>query len=225
MVELVENPAQSPATATITVAIVEDDSRVRQSLAVLIDGSPGFSCAGTYEDAETALEKIPLAPPSVVLMDINLPNISGVECVQRLKFRCPDLNVIMLTVHEDEDVIFKALQAGANGYLLKRTPSSEILDAIAEVHKGGAPMTSSIARKVIQSFHPGRGNLPEGTGLTNREAEILQALAKGFMYKEIAAQLSVSFETIHSHVRSIYKKLQVRSRTQAVAKFLENKVR
>lgn len=220
-----ESPTQtqSATASTITVAIVEDDSRVRQSLAVLIDGSPGFSCAGAYADAEAALEQIPLTPPSVVLMDINLPTLSGVECVQRLKSICSDVNVIMLTVHEDEDVIFKALQAGANGYLLKRTPSSEILIAIAEVHKGGAPMTSSIARKVIQSFHHGKGNLPEGMGLTAREADILQALAKGFMYKEIAGQLSLSYETIHSHVRSIYKKLHVRSRTEAVAKFFEKR--
>src|SRR5687768_14747812 len=123
MLDLMSPPAQKPASTT-SVAIVEDDPRVRNSLAILIDGAPGFCCAGAYADAETALDQIPSSPPDVVLMDINLPKISGVECVQKLKFRCPDLNIIMLTVHEDEDVIFKALQAGANGYLLKRTPSS-----------------------------------------------------------------------------------------------------
>lgn len=215
--------AQAPLTS---VAVVEDDSRVRESLCVLIEGANGFTCSGTYSTAEKALNAIPKAPPSVVLMDIHLPDISGIECVQRLKAACPTLMVIMLTVHEDDDAIFRALQAGANGYLLKRTPPTEILDAISEVHRGGAPMSSSIARKVIQSFHqepPKAAKDAEALTLTSRERAILELLAKGYFYKEIAAELGIQYETVHTHVRSIYQKLHVRSRFQAVAKFFGQK--
>ena len=214
---------QDTQTTLTTVAVVEDDQRVRESLSVLIGGADGFACTGAYATGEAALENIPQAPPNVVLMDINLPKISGIECVQRLKVACPNLMVIMLTVHEDDEMIFKALQAGANGYLLKRTPPGEILDAISEAHRGGAPMSSSIARKVIQSFHQEPSKIAQGaelTALTSREREVLELLAKGYLYKEIAASFGIQFETVHTHVRSIYHKMHVRSRSEAVAKFL-----
>ena len=214
---------QNASSAVMTVAIVEDDDRVRNSLSMLIHGTPGFSCLGAYADAETALRDIPAAAPKVVLMDINLPKISGIECVQRLKSSCPDLNILMLTVHEDDETIFEALEAGANGYLLKRTPSAEILQAIADVRNGAAPMSSSIARKVIQSFHSAKVDFPKGSNLTERESEILKYLAKGYLYKEIAEHFDVRYETVHSHIRSIYEKLQVRSRTEAVTKYLKKK--
>jgi DNA-binding NarL/FixJ family response regulator len=214
---------QETRTTLTTVAVVEDDQRVRDSLSVLIGGANGFTCAGTYATGEAALEGIPKSPPNVVLMDINLPKISGIECVQRLKAVCPTLMVIMLTVHEDDDAIFKALQAGANGYLLKRTPPGEILDAISDAHRGGAPMSSSIARKVIQSFHQDPSKVAqstESTALTAREREVLELLAKGYLYKEIGALFGIQFETVHTHVRNIYQKMHVRSRSEAVAKFL-----
>jgi DNA-binding NarL/FixJ family response regulator len=190
---------------------------------ILINGTPGFSCLGAYADAETALDDIPATPPKVVLMDVNLPKTSGIECVQRLKSSCPDLNILMLTVHEDDETIFEALQAGADGYLLKRTPSAEILQAIADVRNGAAPMSSSIARKVIQSFHSAKVDFPRGSNLTEREAEILKYLAKGYLYKEIAEHFELSYETVHSHIRNIYHKLHVRSRTEAVTKYLKKK--
>ena len=205
----------------INVAIVEDDDRVRESLCLLIQGAEGFSCAGTYHSAETAISGLTAAPPpDVVLMDINLPKVSGIDCVLQLRIRFPKLNVLMLTVHEDDDAIFRALQAGASGYLLKRTPPGDILKAVQEVYAGGAPMTSSIARKVLQSFQQPAPTLPQTEKLTPREAEILDLLSKGYLYKEIAAQLKIQFDTVHSHIRNIYEKLEVRSRTEAVARYL-----
>ena len=216
----------TPQSSVTTVALVEDDSRVRESLCVLIEGAAGFKCVGAYPNATAALEEIPKLLPSVVLMDINLPGVSGVQCVRRLKLASPELLVIMLTVNEGDDMIFQALQAGANGYLLKRTPPGQILEAISEVHRGGAPMSSSIARKVIQSFHQDaprpRTGLPlADITLTPRERTILELLTKGFLYKEIAAELTIQFETVHTHVRSIYQKLHVRSRSEAVARYFQ----
>ena len=183
----------------INVAIVEDDERVRESLCMLIQGTDGFMCTGTYESAEAALQGLPEQPPDVVLMDINLPQASGIECVRKLRARCPELNVMMLTVHDDDDAIFRALQAGAHGYLLKRTPPGEILTAIEEINAGGSPMTSSIARKVLQSFQrtPALGPAEK---LSPREHEILDLLVKGYLYKEIAEQLSISVRTVEKHV-------------------------
>ena len=223
MVTVMSDPVQNASPTVTTVAIVEDDDGVRNTLSVLIDGTPGFSCRGAYSSAEAARKEIPQAQPTVVLMDINLPKMSGIECVRKLKTLCPALNILMLTVHEDDETIFNALQAGANGYLLKHTPSAEILQAIKDVDNGGAPMSSSIARKVIQSFQSPRVDFSQSTGLTDREAVILEFLAKGYLYKEIAEELGVAFETVHSHVRKIYEKLHVRSRTQAVTKYLKNK--
>jgi DNA-binding NarL/FixJ family response regulator len=204
----------------IKVSIVEDDDRVRESLMSLIDGARGFRCAGAHRSGEAALKLIPEEKPDVVLMDIHLPRLSGIDCVRKLKMTDLDLLVIMLTAYEDDDLIFQALKAGANGYLVKQTPPAEILAAVQEVHAGGAPMSSNIARKVILSFHPAEPGESPAETLSPREREILDLLAKGYMNKEIADLLTISFQTVHTHVRKIYSKLHVRSRTQAVAKYL-----
>jgi DNA-binding NarL/FixJ family response regulator len=204
----------------ITVSIVEDDDQVRQSLARLIQRAEGFRCLSHYPSAEAALEAIPREGPEVVLMDINLPGMNGVECVRRLKPKLPEVQVIMLTVYEDTDSIFNALAAGASGYLLKRTPPAELLEAIRDVHRGGSPMTTHIARKVVQSFQRGGVSSRPTENLSPREQEVLDCLARGFLYKEIADKLGVNYETVHTYIRRIYEKLQVRSRTEAVAKFL-----
>jgi DNA-binding NarL/FixJ family response regulator len=204
----------------IKVSIVEDNDRVRESLTSLIDGARGFRCVGAHRSAEAALRLVPEEKPNVVLMDIHLPRLSGVDCVRKLKATEPDLLVLMLTAYEDDDLIFQALKAGANGYLVKQTPPSEILAAIREVHEGGAPMSSNIARKVIQSFHQTGPSESPTESLSPRELEILDLLAKGYMNKEIADILSIAFQTVHTHVRNIYSKLHVRSRTEAVAKYL-----
>src|SRR5438046_4656521 len=204
----------------VQVSFVEDNDRVRESLASLIEGARGFRCVGAHRSAEAALKLVPDEKPDVVLMDIHLPRLSGIDCVRKLKAIEPDLLVIMLTAYADDDLIFQALKAGANGYLVKQTSPSEILAAIREVHEGGAPMSSNIARKVIHSFHQtGPGKSPTET-LSPRELEILDLLSKGYMNKEIADILSIAFQTVHTHVRNIYTKLHVRSRTEAVAKYL-----
>ena len=203
----------------VKVSIVEDNDRVRESLASLIEGARGFRCVGAHRSAEAALKLVPEEKPNVVLMDIHLPRLCGIDCVRKLKAIEPDLLVLMLTAYEDDDLIFQALKAGANGYLVKQTPPSEILAAIEEVHEGGAPMSSNIARKVIQSFHSAGPNEPTET-LSPREREILDLLARGYTNKEIADLLSIAFQTVHTHVRNIYSKLHVRSRTEAVAKYL-----
>ncbi|MCX6895270.1 MAG: response regulator transcription factor [Verrucomicrobia bacterium] len=204
----------------ITVSIVEDNEQLRGTLARMIGRAAGFECVGQYPDAETALAAIPKDKPQVVLMDINLPGINGVECVRRLKQTTPQTLVVMLTVYEDTENIFNALAAGASGYLLKRTKSAELLAAIQEVIHGGSPMTTHIARKVVQSFQRAGVSAGPETNLSQREQEVLDCLAKGFLYKEIAEKLGISYETVHTYVRRIYEKLQVRTRTEAVAKFL-----
>jgi len=204
----------------ISVSIVEDNEQVRTTLGRLINRAEGFRCASQYLNAEAALEGLPRDRPDVVLMDINLPGMNGVECVRRAKAAIPGLQVVMLTVYEDTENIFAALAAGASGYLLKRTSRAELLEAIREVHRGGSPMTTHIARKVVQSFQR-TGASPQPTeNLSPREAEVLDFLARGFLYKEIADNLGISYETVHTYIRRIYEKLQVRTRTEAVAKFL-----
>jgi DNA-binding NarL/FixJ family response regulator len=204
----------------ITVSIVEDNAELRGTLSRVINRVADFKCISQHGDAEAALEALPGERPQVVLMDINLPGINGVECVRRLKQLMPELLVIMLTAYEDTDNIFGSLEAGASGYLLKRSKSAEILDAIREVVGGGSPMTAHIARKVVSSFQS-RGASPSPTeNLAEREREVLDLLAQGFMYKEIADKLGISFETVRTYIRRIYEKLQVRSRTEAVAKAL-----
>jgi len=204
----------------IKVSIVEDNDRVRESLMALIDGARGFRCVGAHRSAEAALKLIPEEKPNVVLMDVHLPRLSGIDCVRKLKSIGPDFLVLILTAYEDDELIFQALKAGANGYLVKQTSPSEILAAIQEVHEGGAPMSSNIARKVIQSFHQTASSESTTETLSPREREILELLAKGYMNKEIADTLSIAFQTVHTHVRNIYGKLHVRSRTEAVAKYL-----
>jgi DNA-binding NarL/FixJ family response regulator len=205
---------------SIAVSIVEDDVRVRGSLVKLIDGAPGFRCVSNHSSAEDALREIPKHKPDVVLMDINLPGINGVECVRQLKPSLPATQIIMLTVYQNTEHIFNALAVGATGYMLKQTPPAELLAAIKEVHAGGSPMSGHIARKIVQSFQK---PAPDSTGsesLSPREAEVLELLAKGFLYKEIAESMKVTYATVHTHIRHIYEKLHVRSRTEAVAKHL-----
>ncbi len=211
----------------IQVALVEDDADVRANLAKMLDGTSGFRCQAAYADGQAALAGIPANRPDVVLMDINLPGMLGPECVRRLKSVAPGLPVLMLTVYDDSEQVFKSLMAGATGYLLKRTPKDKLLEAIREVHDGGAPMSRQIARRVVQFFQqidqmPATSNAPrspEIATLTEREEQVLAGLAKGHLYKEIADQLKISFETVRTHVRSIYEKLHVHSRTEAVLKY------
>ena len=205
---------------SISVSIVEDDAQVRASLVKLIDSSPGFRCVSNHASAENALQEIPKVKSQVVLMDINLPGINGVECVRRLKPQMPGTQVIMLTVYQNTEHIFNALAAGATGYLLKQTPPAELLAAIREVHGGGSPMSSHIARKIVQSFQQSASASAEAQSLSPREAEVLDLLTKGFLYKEIADSMKVTYATVHTHIRHIYEKLHVRSRTEAVAKHL-----
>jgi RNA polymerase sigma factor (sigma-70 family) len=202
----------------ITVSIVEDNEQLRGTLERVISRAAGFKCLSQYANAEAALEGLPKDRPDVVLMDINLPGMNGVECVRQLKQAVPEILPLMLTVYEDTENIFNALAAGAAGYLLKRTKSAELLEAIREVQRGGSPMTTHIARKVTQSFQ--RASAQSTENLSEREQEVLDCLSQGFLYKEIAEKLGISYETVHTYIRRIYEKLQVRTRTEAVAKFL-----
>jgi DNA-binding NarL/FixJ family response regulator len=204
----------------INVSIVEDDGRIRESLAILIDGGGGIRCISSHPTAEDALEKIPLKKPDVVLMDINLPKLSGIECVRKLKTMMPKLQILMLTMYEDDEQVFQSLMAGASGYLVKRTSPAEILKAIEEVHSGASPMSGRIARTVVEYFQKLQTHAPGQEHLSKREQEILDLLVKGYRYKEIADTLSVSFETVRSHLKNIYSKLHVHSRTEAVVKYL-----
>jgi DNA-binding NarL/FixJ family response regulator len=204
----------------ITLSIVEDDEHARRILAGAIGRASGFRCISQFHDAESALVALPLEAPDVVLMDIHLPGMSGVECVRQLKTLMPATQFVMLTVYEDANHIFNALAAGASGYLLKQTPRRELLEAIEEVHRGGSPMTSNIARKVVQSFQKSRLAQSETETLSPREQEVLDHLARGFLYKEIADALDLSVTTVSTHIRRIYEKLHVRSRGRAVAKYL-----
>ena len=203
----------------IRVAIVEDDPHVGAALARLVDEAPGFRCAGVHASGEAALPALGRQPPDAVLMDIPLPGMSGVECVQRLKQFAPRTEVIMLTVYDDGALIFQALQAGASGYLLKRATPEEILRAIQEVRQGGAPMSTAIARKVVQSFRKQGRSPRESENLTPREEEVLTYVARGYINKEIADLMGVGVETVRTHLKSIYDKLHVRSRTAAAMKY------
>jgi DNA-binding NarL/FixJ family response regulator len=204
----------------ITVSIVEDNDKLRGTLARVIARADGFSCVSQHASAEDALKELPAVKPNVVLMDINLPGINGVECVRQLKKILPQTQVMMLTVYEDTENIFNALAAGASGYMLKRTPGAELLEAIREVQRGGSPMTTHIARKVVQSFQRSAGTDDPTATLSEREQQVLDLLSQGLIYKEIAEKIGISYETVHTYVRRIYEKLQVRTRTEAVAKFL-----
>ena len=204
----------------ISVSIVEDNDQLRGTLARVLNRADGFRCVSQHPNAEDALKGLPQVHPDVVLMDINLPGMNGVECVRQLKALLPDIQVMMLTVYEDTENIFNALAAGASGYLLKRTTSKELLEAVQDVRRGGSPMTTNIARLVVQSFQKPAATPEPTADLSPREHEVLDCLAKGFFYKEIADKLGISYETVHTYIRRVYEKLQVRTRTEAVTKFL-----
>jgi DNA-binding NarL/FixJ family response regulator len=203
----------------ISISIVDDEKGLRESIATFVNGSPGFRCVSTYGSADTALLGIPTDKPDVVLMDINMPGMNGIECVERLKTLVPTMQIVMLTVYEDTDKIFAALAAGASGYLLKRLSPTKLLQAIREVSTGGSPMSSSIARKVVASFQKADKGAKQ-THLSPREQMVLECLSKGLTYKQIAEQLNISIDTIRTYLRRIYEKLHVQSRTEAVAKYL-----
>lgn len=218
------DPDSAATTGAITgVALVEDDAGLRRSLERLLNLSPGFRCVLSCGSGEEALSLIPRSPPDLVLMDIHLPNISGIECTALLRQQLPQLHIVMLTVYEDANTLFRALRAGACGYLLKRARPEEILEAISEALRGGAPMSSEIARQVVAAFQE---PLPAGNnaeGISRREQEILDHLLRGFSNKEIAARLSISIFTVKNHLRHIYEKLHVRSRADAMLKFRDSR--
>jgi DNA-binding NarL/FixJ family response regulator len=205
----------------IKVAIVDDDLGVRDNLALAVERFAGCKCVGQFVSGEDAVQKLPACEPDVVLMDINMGGMSGIECVRQLKMDHPKIEFIMLTVYEDTDSVFKALAAGSSGYLLKQAAREELFDAIKQVNVGGSPMTSHIARKVVQAFHQPAAGEPDTSKLTSREQQVLELLAKGYLYKEIAESLAISYDTVHNHIRHIYEKLHVRSRSQAVAKYFD----
>jgi DNA-binding NarL/FixJ family response regulator len=207
----------------IRVALVEDDPQVRDGLHVLIDNSETCICVAAFGSAEDTLERLPALDVDVVLMDIQLPGRSGIECIGELKRRLPKLQIMMLTVFEDHDRIFQSLAAGASGYLLKQTPPDKLLEAISDLHRGGAPMSTQIARRVVEFFQQAAPSGDAAAGLSPREKEIIALLAKGYLYKEIAGQLRLSVETVRTHIHNIYDKLHVRSRTEAVMKVFGRK--
>lgn len=205
---------------TVRIAIVEDDPEVRRGLRALVEGSNLCKCVADFGSAEDALAGLAAIEADVVLMDIQLPGMSGIECIRELKARLPGLQILMLTVFEDHDRIFQSLAAGASGYLLKQTPPGKLLEGILELHRGGSPMSAPIARRLVEVFRERQG--PAGaeaaTRLSPRERDVIALLARGFLYKEIAEQLALSVETVRTHIHSIYEKLHVRSRTEAVMK-------
>lgn len=211
------------AMAAISVSIVEDDAPVRKILAGWIEAADGFECRSEHCSGEMAIANLPQHHPDIVLMDINLPGMSGIECVRKLKPMLSKTQFLMLTVYEDSDHILDALKAGATGYLIKQTPHEELLTALKGVYAGGSPMTGSIARKLVLSFQaPSPPNLQrENVDLTPREREVLELLARGYLYKEIADALQISTPTVNTHIRRIYEKLHVQSRGSAVAKYLK----
>ena len=204
---------------SISVSIIEDDVQAREILVGWIRRADGFRFVSEHDSAESALEKLPQEKPGVVLVDINLPGINGIECVRRLKPVLPNTQFVMVTVYEDAIHIFNALAVGATGYLLKQTLRNDLLAALKEVHAGGSPMSSNIARKVVQSFRRPGADMDDSEDLSPREREVLELLARGFLYKEIAESLGISVQTVNTYIRRIYEKLHVRSRAQAVAKY------
>ena len=215
------NHQQNPSTkAPVRVVLVEDKPEVRDNWSRLINSFPGFACVRVCPSGEEALRAIPEVNPDVVLMDIFLPRMSGIECTTHLKQLLAKLQIIILTAVEDDELVFMALQAGADGYLLKRTKPEDLRTALLEVLDGGAPMTSEIARRVVESFRAAKQSPKPTVQLSAREEEVLILLTKGYANKEIADQLSLSVETVGSHLKHIYEKLHVRCRTEAAAKYL-----
>lgn len=210
-------------TKTIKVAVVEDDEYIRSSLSELIEGAANLDLAGAYEDGPAAVDGIPLSKPDVVIMDIQLPGMDGVECVRTLKAARPEVNFLMLTAYEDSDKLFESLKAGASGYLLKRISSTRLLQAIRELYEGGSPMTPQIARRVVRYFStPSNTASPDLEKLTPGQKKFLDELARGYSYKEIADHLGISMDGVRSYIRRIYEKLHVHSRTEAVMKYLNH---
>lgn len=203
----------------INVSIVEDDDEIRESLAILINGTPGYSCISTFCNCESAIKGIIEDPPDVILMDIGLPGMSGIEGIRRIKDKLPDIDILMSTVHGDSKMVFEALCAGACGYLIKDTPPARLLEAISEAFNGGAPMSTQIARMVVSSF-----KITSHSNLTPREGEVLNQLCKGKSYRMIAETLFISEETVRRHIKNIYKKLEVSSKSEAVAKALKERL-
>jgi DNA-binding NarL/FixJ family response regulator len=206
----------------ISVSIVDDEKKLCQSISTFLNGSPGFRCVSIYGNAEAALKHLPVDQPDVVLMDINMAGMNGIECVRQLKTLVPQIQILMFTIYEDTEQIFKALAAGATGYLLKRLEPGELLQSIRDVHAGGSPMSNSIARKVVASFQQANQAGEKQNLLTPREQAVLDCLAQGLAYKQIADKLGISINTIRAHLRHIYEKLHVQSRTEAVAKYLRH---
>ena len=207
---------------SISVAIVEDDAGIREMLTRVVQRAAGLRFVGSVETGEAALEQFPAVEPNVVVMDIQLPGMSGIECTRALKKALPAAQVLVFTVFGDSDQVFRALEAGASGYLLKRTARTELVEAIKQVWDGGAPMSGEVARKVVESFRrPAPVQNAETESLTTREEEVLALLAKGYITKEIADQLAISFDTVRFHLKHIYQKLHVRSRTEALLKYLK----
>jgi len=203
---------------TKSVVVVEDDRGLREQIVAILRTAPDIKCIGAYATAEEALSKIPSQNPDVVLMDIGLPGMSGIECVAQIKKQSTAPQIIMVTVYEDSDRIFRALKAGANGYLVKSSPPDELLDAVRDVDTGGAPMSSHIACKVVEHFHVQAPSSQETHNISQREEQVLSLLASGFIYKEIGDQLGISMETVRSHVKNICQKMHVRNRVEAVAR-------
>ena len=201
-----------------TVIIVEDNQGLREQLTQILESAPDVRCAGAFISGETALPEILKKKPDVVLMDIKLPGMTGIQCVAEIKKAMPHIQIIMVTVYEDSERIFRALKAGANGYLIKSSPPEQLLESIRDVYKGGAPMSSHIARKVVQHFHLLGPSIQESENLSPREQEVLDLLAMGFIYKEIGGKLNISSETVRTYVKNICQKMHVRSRLEAVAK-------
>jgi len=219
-----ERVARSPHGETIRVAIIEDVRTLRDGLSALIDGTAGFQCTGRFRSAEEAIEKLRDNLPHVVLADIGLPGMSGIEAVRLLKEQFPSLTLLMLTVYDDDDRVFEALCAGASGYLLKKTPPARLLESLKEAVEGGAPMSPEIARRVVELFREIRPPEKSDEQLTAHEVRLLKLLVQGYSYKAAATALGVSINTVCFHIKKIYEKLQVHSKSEAVAKALRHRL-
>lgn len=210
----------------IKVAIVEDNQTIREGLSALINGTEGYKCVAAFRDCETFLNKLNLLEADVVLMDIGLPGMSGIEGVAQAVKKNPDLNILMLTIYEDSEKVFDALCSGASGYLVKKTPPAKLLEAIKDAHDGGSPMSSGIARQVINAFKETKAKTSkdEDYKLSSREIEVLSLLADGYNYQEISENMFISVDTVRHHIRNVYKKLHVHSQSEAVAKAIRKKI-
>ncbi|MEP7263499.1 MAG: response regulator transcription factor [Bacteroidota bacterium] len=206
----------------IRVAIVEDISDIRQGLELILNTTDGFTCVSTFSNAEDAVLNLPALNVDVVVMDIHLPGMTGIECITRIKDKCAGTQFMMFSVYDDDDNIFDALKAGAAGYLLKKTSPGKIIDAIVELQNGGSPMSAHIARKVVSAFRQPEKNKTTEDALSSREMEVLQLLAKGLLYKEIAVKLSIATGTVKQHIHNIYEKLHVQNKTEAINKIFKN---